>query len=276
MNPKAPLFFFHIPKTAGSTMQSILSRHYDTSQIAEAFTWTTLLNVERAELANKKLFQGHFYGPLEDIAGVRCNTFTVLRDPIERALSHYGHVRRDKSHYLHDRAEGLGTLEAYLADPVTRSTVSNFQSRMLALEFDVEAHFFRLSDQEKSQWLLERHIETTDFGLTEEQVFSAAQQRLDRFFFTGITERFSETLTLLCDAMRWKYPKDQAQQNTNPERPRRNALPPDTLKELERLNEVDLTLYSAAQARFQEQLELLAERVSPSQPFTQLVRRFLG
>lgn len=276
MTQKSPLFFFHIPKTAGSTMQSILSSHYEAAQTAAAFTWTTLLGIDKDALSKKVLFQGHFYGPLENVAAVQCNTFTILRDPIERALSHYGHVCRDENHYLHGHAVALGTLEAYLDDPIARMTVSNFQSRMLALDFDIETYYNELSELERAQWCLERHIETTDFGLTEAQIHSSAKKKLDQFFLIGITEQFPQTLALLCNKMEWKYPQREAKENTNPERLRQSDIHPNTLQKLQQLNAVDLAIYSAAKTSFQEHWNLFSSQASRNSPFTKLLKRLLG
>ena len=227
-------------------MQWILAQHYKPVDIAAAFTWTTLLGIDREMLSRTRLFQGHFYGPLEQVTGTHCNVFTILRDPIERALSHYGHVFRDEKHYLHQRAHELGTLDAYLEDRTTQMTISNFQSRMLAMDFDVQTFYSNMTPEERRRWRLEQHMETTDFGLTGDQIFSAAQAKLDSFFLVGITEKFPATLALLCHKLGWKYPMDSSAQNINVERPRQTELAEHTLRRLRELNSVDIALYTSA------------------------------
>lgn len=257
-----PCFFFHIPKTAGDTLQSVLVRNFSEEDICHAYTWTTLLKQNRATVRSKKLFQGHFYGPLESIVGRPCFTFTLLRDPIERALSHYGHVLHDPNHYLHQRAVALGSIEAYLDDPEARMTVSNFQARMLALDVDVEAAYHALTDEARAQWGLERYLETTDFGLAGESLLETARKRLENLGLVGITERFDETLALLCFKQRWGYPAGVTNRNVNVRRTRADALSPDTIQRLKQLNEVDIPLYEGAVLAFKKEFgEMLGKLI---------------
>lgn len=275
MTTEKSIFFFHIPKTAGSSMQWILSQHFAQEEIAAAFTWTTLLGLDRKTLSRQKLFQGHFYGPLEKLVRQPLFRFTVLRDPVERALSHYGHVLRDNAHYLHQRALELGSLEAYLEDPVTQMTISNFQSRMLALDFDVEEMYSNLTDAERTNWQLERYIETTDFGLYGSELLSAAQAKLDSFDFVGITERFAETLALLCHKRGWKYPIEVHDKNINERRPRQTEFPASTLLRLTELNEIDIALYRNASAAFDESYRQMLAELIPGNSKKKCLQRFL-
>jgi hypothetical protein len=247
---RKPILFFHIPKTAGSSIQSLLAQYYAPKDIAEAGSLTTLLGLDRKMLSRKKLFQGHFYGPLEQIVGQNCFSFTILRDPIDRALSHYGHVLTHKIHYLHQRAIELGSFDAYLEDPLAQMTVSNFQARMLSLDCDIEGLYKGLTDKARANWELEKYIETTDFGLNGQALLYAAQAKLDKFGLVGITERFDETLALLMYKLGWPYPAEIHDQNVNPLRIRRSELSPRTLQRLSNLNEIDNVLYLVASKAF--------------------------
>lgn len=257
MTDKRPFFFLHIPKTAGLTMQAPLARHFNADDIAAAITWTPLLGLDREYLVRKKLFQGHFFGPLEQYIGLRCFRFTILRDPVERALSHYGHVLRDDQHYLHQRALELGSFEAYLDDPVTRMTTINFQARMLALDSDVEAIYRKLSDQERTEWCLERYIETTLFEPDESVLLAKAKKRLASIDVVGITERFEETMALLCYKRGWPFPDEIQARNVNDARPRRTALASSTLNRLADLNAIDIALYELARQKFSADFHLM-------------------
>lgn len=260
MTDKHPFFFLHIPKTAGSTMQWLLAQHFAVDEIAVAGNLTTLLGFNREQLSNKKLFQGHFFGTLDQII-FNSFRFTILRDPVERALSHYGHVMRDDQHYLHRRALELGSFEAYLDDPVTRMTVINFQARMLALDCDVEAIYRKLSDQERTEWHLERYIETTLFELDESALLAKAQKRLASIDVVGITERFEETLALLCYKRDWPFPDEIQARNVNDARPRRTALASSTLNRLADLNAIDIALYELARQKFSADFHRMISRL---------------
>lgn len=257
-------------------MQWTLAQYYTADEIAPAFTWTTLLGIDRPALSRSRLFQGHFYGPLEQIIGTACNTFTVLRDPIERALSHYGHVLSDKMHYLHRRALELETLDAYLEDRTTQMTVSNFQSRMLAMDFDVQQFYSNLKTEERQQWLLERYIETTDFELQSNVLFSRAQAKLQTFFLVGVTERFPATLAILCHSLGWKYPESTSDKNINVQRVRQNELAEHTLKRLKELNAIDIAVYSAAYDTFDNRINNLLINMANTSSNGSLLRRLIA
>jgi hypothetical protein len=263
MRARRPFFFFHIPKTAGSSMQTILSQHFAPGEIAAAGDWTSLLRLDRKGLSRAKLFQGHFYGSMESIIGRPCFRFTILRDPVERALSHYGHVLRDERHYLHRRALELGSIDAYIDDPTTRMTLSNFQSRMLALEFDVEKYYGNLTEAERQAWALERHIETAELGSTGDQLLTMAREKLESFDAVGITEHFPQTLALLCYRQRWEYPTEIQARNVNAQRIPRSELRSGTIQRLQELNDVDIALYSTARTMLESSChEMLVDLVN--------------
>lgn len=276
MNDTRPFFFFHIPKTAGLSMQELLSARFEPDDIAAAITWTTLLGADRKAICQKKLFQGHFFGPLEQFVGQQCFRFTVLRDPIERALSHYGHVLRDEQHYLHQRALELGSFEAYLDDPVASMTVTNFQARMLALDCDIEAIYCGLTDQERTAWQLERYIETTLLEPNDSFLLEKAQARLADFDVVGLTERFEETLALLCYKRGWAFPDAIHPKNVNIERPRRTALVPGTLNRLTELNSIDAALYDSAHQRFSDDFRQMLARLVSARADKKVLARLFG
>lgn len=258
-----PIFFLHIPKTAGSTLQHLMRQHVSSSCVCPAGSWTTLLNLDKAEIARYKLFQGHFYGQTGFGIGQSCFSFTILRDPVERALSHYGHIVRDPEHYLHQRAMELRSIDAFLEDPVTRMTVSNFQARMLALDVDVEAIYRDLSDEQKSTWFLERFIETNEFGLYGQELLEVVKKKLETFAFVGVTEKLNEAIALLCYKLSWRYPDKITNQNVNTSRLKRGDVAQSTLAHLERLNEVDLALYEWAQQEFHTKfMHVLADLIN--------------
>lgn len=268
-----PLFFFHIPKTAGSTIQSTLAKHFTADEIVSAGDWTTLLELDPKQLSGAKLVQGHFYGSLEQVAGKQFNTFTILRDPIERALSHYGHILKVQNHYLHPRAVELGSLDAYMEDLTAQKTISNFQSRMLAIDTDVQDFYKKLSKEDRQRWQLEQHVETTDFESSNDKIYAHAQAKLKSFFFVGITERFSATLALLCKELRWKYPVNIADQNVNRDRPLQSQLSHQTIKRLKELNKIDIALYSQACKVFDQKIDSALINVANSSANTSFLYR---
>ena len=144
----SPYYFLHIPKTAGSTLNQVLDGLFNDFEICSHFGWTELLNIPRDALGDYKLFRGYLYGYLHRYVEMPLRYFTFLRDPVDRALSHYSHILRDENHYMRQRTLALGSFGAFIRDPETRNLVVNFQVRAIALDFDPVTHAAKLSENE--------------------------------------------------------------------------------------------------------------------------------
>jgi hypothetical protein len=262
--PKPAVFFYHLPKTAGTSLRAVLDAAFEPKAICPAHNWTGLLSASRTDLRRYRLVAGHFYGGLEPRMNARCFAFTFLRDPVDRALSHYGHVLHDSRHYLHRRALELGSIDAYLADPETRMTISNFQARMLAWQGDPEAMFSGLSEEERRAEVLERRMELGDSAMSERDILAAAMARIGRMDMAGLTERFDESLAVLCHALGWPYPRNLRRENVGRSGLKRADLPTSTLRALEACNQLDLELCEHACRLLEKRVnEMFADLLRP-------------
>src|SRR5919106_4488854 len=97
-----PLYFLHIPKTAGSTISHYLESHFRPDEVCPAGTWAAFLALPPEHLGRYRFFRGHFDASLLDLLPRRPAVVTMLRDPVERAVSEWMFMRRDQSHPLHD------------------------------------------------------------------------------------------------------------------------------------------------------------------------------
>lgn len=248
-------YFHHIPKTAGTTLNAALREVFAPHEICPPFLWSQLLQYNKKKLKQFRLFRGHFYGALEPFLGFPVRSFVFLRDPKERALSHYGHVMRASGHYLHSKAHSLHTFEAFLQDPETRETVRNFQSKCLTATFDPKALAARLTEEELVSLKLEQQIETSASALTSEQLLHTAKAALERFACVCITEHFNQSLTLLGQTFGWHLNKYIMPENQNPQKIRSSDLSSKETALLYELNTVDLKLYHEAQSIFRTNLK---------------------
>jgi hypothetical protein len=225
----------HIPKTAGSALRRVLSKEYGERYRKAPNTFT------HADVAEERLraraageggepplaLAGHIVFGLRAVLPPDSRFVTVLRDPVERTLSHYAYLvaPRDpveRPHGLLDRATPYRP-ELSLAEALDdrRYLPDNLQTRMIVC---------RRSPFEE---------------LPADALEQAKEHLRSRFAFVGVTERFDEFASLLARAFAWA-PRVPPRKKVGGPRPARESLSPDELHALEGHDALDLELYALA------------------------------
>ena len=143
--------------------------------------------------------------------------FTLLREPVNRVLSHYYFAREQRC------APEDPDLPEHLAAHVE----ANLQTRLLA--------------------------GPQDGSLSPEELLARAQAHLRACAVVGLTERFDETMLLLKRAYGWRWPFYE-RRNVSTRRPPREAIPAPVLRRIEADNWLDVALYAEAQELFAAQV----------------------
>jgi hypothetical protein len=116
-----PLYFLHVPKTAGSAFTRMLDDAFPVGTRVPGEYFAALGGTPLAEaLRGHGLLAGHF--GLLPLALGPLTTVTVLREPAARAWSHVKYMTE------HGRKH---TLESFLADPVEGLGARDYQARWL-------------------------------------------------------------------------------------------------------------------------------------------------
>lgn len=138
-----PIYYFvHIPKTAGTALWKLLGDMFHPFVLfyhvilAEAGGEPQLaerLATDPHVLQSKLLVCGHFSvnHPLVRRAPRRKVLLSVLREPVERAVSFYDHVRSRADHPLHERFREVSFARALAEFPEFADQVDNYQLRQL-------------------------------------------------------------------------------------------------------------------------------------------------
>jgi hypothetical protein len=261
------LIFLHIPKTAGTTLKTIIGRQYQPFEIAKCYyhapgrtlagALDRLRSFSPEQAAGIRIIVGHVGYGLHEHLGWPSDYFTMLREPVERVISSYYQTRRARNDSLKNEAQRL-SLRDFVASGL-RTALDNGQTRMLsgaAVEED----------------LLGKKV---PYGQCNREMLERAQSNLNKFVAVGISERFDESLMVFKRALGWTniyYVKANVGRNKTP----RQEISKDTLKCIERYNELDLELYERARKLFDERIKLLGSDFTRRMGSYRLLNRTYG
>lgn len=172
-----------------------------------------------------RLLKGHMPFGLHNEFTHGAKYFTLFRDPLERAISHYRFVHRNPRHYYHQTLHAKGiTLNDYLLNPEI-DELDNGQVRL------VSGRDFEIG------------------GCTADDQNEAIQNLKDHFIAVGIMERYDESLVLFKQLLEWKELPHQPARNksTTEDRP---SLSSEVVNRFQELNRFDYALYNAAKEFF--------------------------
>ena len=132
------VLFEHVPKCGGTSIVNYLMSNYrqdevfyirGVQQMAYIDYYKRLSESQRDRF---HLIVGHGAHQLLDEISDTWITFTVLRDPVKRIISHYNYVLRTPNHYLYKKVKSSGMpLEAYATSSLTSELRNNFVCRFI-------------------------------------------------------------------------------------------------------------------------------------------------
>ena len=177
----------HIMKTAGTSLRRMLQEEYGPRRVYPGDPHLKKLPggcypSAKAVLENFRalpphnVLVGHFTAALADQLPVPYRTATFLREPIQRSLSHLGHV-----------SKLWGTTPAKLLDDseFVSTRIADFQTRALGADEACDPQEVSVGDDRMLGRAI-RRLETMDFvGLTER--FEDSCRIFDQRFGTGIS-----------------------------------------------------------------------------------------
>lgn len=224
--------FVHIPKCAGTSIMGEMARQYRPDRIFRIYGETeerleALRRLPPDEAAQIRAFGGHLPFGLDPLVAGPLTTFTLLRHPVERIVSHHAFVLRHRETPMQARmVEGVDTLEEY----VTRSPAAPlFNNGMV------------------------RYLGGDALGAMgpadADQLHTALDRIRDGTILVGLQERYPESLARFARTFGWRRVKPK-RANVGADRAATSELPRATVTLIETHNALDLELYEEARAVF--------------------------
>jgi hypothetical protein len=221
-NEQDILIFYHIPKTGGMSVSSVLDAQFSPESICDYHYYHNIKDKTAEELINYKLIRGHFFfrSPLSDIKNAKSICF--FRDPIERVLSE----QRFLEQYFPNNPEVV-CLHHSLPPGNPIDTINNQYCRFLS------------------------GYDSQDPTITDEMHLTNAKHNLEnRFFFVGLTEKMNESIWILYTLMNWEIPMIIPKLNGTYEQSElRN---PQLIESIRQKNWADIELYEFAMNLFKK------------------------
>lgn len=241
-----PLLFLHIPKAAGSTLMEIVVRQYPGGK-GFRFTGSPenlagFIGLSEPERASYDVLHGHVaYGVHRHIPG-DATSITMLRDPVERIISHYYFVLRKPDHYLHERVSRGGGGGGPM-------TLRQYVEQRTSIELD----------NDQTRYFIEQPDPRDRFTPITPELLEAAKANLERrMVVVGLAERFDESLVLAQCAFGWLNVTYE-RKNVTENRPGQAAIDPQTLDLIRDINRYDVALYEHAVTLFERQVSTLGD-----------------
>jgi hypothetical protein len=239
------LLFLHIPKAGGTTLRSIIERNfapeitYSISGMMPSQSIKEFTDLAPEPREKIRLVVGHMPYGLHKYLNAHATYITMLRDPVDRVVSHYYFVRRSPGVDHHEEVTTRGmSLEDFIRERASIKA-TNDQTRLISGVEKVNARLLSAGS-----------LPNEDAGATD--ILEIARKNLeDHFTVVGLCERFDESLLLFRKLLGWKniyYVK----QNVTKGRPTKQEVAREAISLIEKHNELDMTLYEYARQRFEE------------------------
>jgi Galactose-3-O-sulfotransferase len=236
------IIFVHLPKTAGSTLRYVIERQYEASAIVKLYESDFGEEVEAIpprQLERCCVIMGHFYFGVHAFLSKPFTYVTLLRDPVERVISHYYYARLEPAHYFHAAARKLRLQE--FVEYCSRCSSESGTSLGYC------------SDNDQTRQLAGR-CGVPSCGTSSAELLSIAKKNLAKYFsIVGIAEEFDRSLMLMKRILGWSNPF-YTKQNVSRVRGCKEDLSPETLSIIEAYNALDIELYRYAKQVFEAEI----------------------
>ena len=266
------IFFLHIQKTAGTSVRKFLEAHFHQSKICPFKTWPELSRVSPAKQAEYKLFYGQHPVWLLDLMPSNCLFSTVLRDPVERTLSHFNYLKSELAPVAHTITR-RNFPEFYFCQEVfgKKKSFEDMLEDFTYIEYYVlnyQTRFLSRSPRRTGEEVLSTPADLV--SSCSREILERAMSNLKRIEFVGTVDKLEQFLLYICHKLEWLYVDSTPVYNvSNSTSQRLSELSEKTVKRIRALTRLDQELFDFASQLVEERsahLSLSIEGINASYP----------
>lgn len=239
------IFFLHIPKTAGTTLISLLDSQFAPEKICPEQLPAGLPQLSPEKLASYRFIRGHFDYNFHRLLPKKPLFLTMLRDPIDRVISFYEFWKLNNGISSGVNAD---ITPAFRAE-IEHNPIPFITSQIPSIHMEVYNSQTRRIVSSAEDYLP---------GIPDQDVLELAKRRLrEEFLFFGLVERFNDSLELLSYTLGWRPFRNYENKNVNAGRMHRSELPQAVLDAILEQNQLDFALYRFACDEFSQRYQAM-------------------
>lgn len=231
--------FVHLAKTGGMSLNKVLEKVYPCSSRLSFHAKNLQEELDQFRLQpalahlHLKLVYGHGTAGLHNYIPKRCHYITMLRDPVDRVISHYAYIKStpDKPRPVAWRLNEIYDKKLTLADAVQNRFFSIF---------------------ENAQTLSLSGLTKEEFQRDPDKALALAKQAIDEYFAVGLTEEFGLSVCLFAKRLGWQsVPVLERSNQTADKKKFGGSIDANTIDVIQNFNRMDTQLYKHAKRRFE-------------------------
>lgn len=276
-----PLFFVHIPKTAGASVNHFLEAQFDDDKIFPGWNPPDLSFPSTGRL-KYKLYRGHF------TAGQRCygpsdaELFSILRRPLTQIYSFYAWLRRlDKSYWLtaeraatqysvklkttslkYERFIAANLMKAakpYCFESFLESLLSydSVSWRRFFLQDNQSVHLSDCGDPLSTVSSKHRRMVYNNVASGRHAIAKSAFSNAKSCVVLGVFEQLEASIMLLCSKRHWPAPDSFARIHVNSQHIAFKSISQKSRRRVKYMAANDIKLHEHALARHHKEWEYL-------------------
>jgi hypothetical protein len=267
-----PLFFIHVPKTAGASVNHFLEAQFDDRDVFPGWNLHDLL-LHGTERDSYFLYRGHFPGGLRHYAHKDVEIFAITRRPLAQMYSFFAWMRRVNGSYWrtaeasarkygHKLKVGRAWTSRRLSEVAMRKARRNSfedmvrQNNYLTRVFfhDVQMRFLsEIGSPFGPADIHHKRMLSADSKRARNFLTGSARRNLASCLVAGVFEQLDKSLLLLCHKRFWPAPDRLLRIHSNKERRPVRAVSDKAKRLVNLIAPNDRRLYAQAATQLEHQ-----------------------